>query len=78
MRFLINKLHHFIVLQPIKPEKDNAYDVSQYNDIQNVRQYLVYIAQSSCVSLKSHKHVECFFPHKTFAKLTQKYRYLIV
>ena len=35
------KWHHFTVMQPLKPGKDNTCVISWYCDIQNLRRYLV-------------------------------------
>ncbi len=35
------KSHHFVVMKPFQPEKDDTYTLLRYNDFQNLSQYLV-------------------------------------
>ncbi len=39
----VQKSHHFTVMKPFKPGKDNTYALSQYNDIQNQSRYLQWV-----------------------------------
>ena len=45
------KVQHFTVMQSLKPGKDNTYVISRYDDIQNLRRYLVSYHDINIISI---------------------------